>query len=158
MAESAANALRFGRRVRPDTAGESVSSIVPGRSSEQHPQRAVFQVRPPKAIATLLRPRTSALRETVGSMAQSKLAQSNAFAQQPLDLGFMRAGILMPDALAGDVAGKFVQSQRDGQPLLAGHAPVKFDLLLECSLGVHVFSPEQGSRRGGTGRANRREN
>jgi hypothetical protein len=46
-------------------------------------------------------------------------------------------GMLAADAFAGDVAGQFMQVQRDGEALFAGHRAVTFDLGDECLLRIH---------------------
>lgn len=55
----------------------------------------------------------------------------------PLHLGYIGIGMLLPDAFARYVTGQLMQFQCDGQALLAGHAPVAFDLFVECALRIH---------------------
>jgi tRNA(Leu) C34 or U34 (ribose-2'-O)-methylase TrmL len=45
---------------------------------------------------------------------------------------------LCSDALARDVASQLVQAQGDRQPLLAGHAPIRFELTLKRGCGIHA--------------------
>jgi hypothetical protein len=56
--------------------------------------------------------------------------QSQPLAEQTLYLCFIGLWILVTDALASQIARKFVQFERERQALLAGHPLVSPDLLL----------------------------
>ncbi len=47
--------------------------------------------------------------------------------------------MLPPDAQARHLASQFVQPQGDGNPLLASHPTVEFELELLCGLGPHLI-------------------
>ena len=57
-------------------------------------------------------------------------------------LDFRRGGLgmLAADAFTGDVAGQFMQLQRDGETLFAGHGSITFDLCGECLLRIHAVT------------------
>ena len=60
--------------------------------------------------------------------------------KQSLNFGFIRVWKLPPDVRPRDVAGHFMQIQRNLQPLFTGHLAIAFNLLVQCRFRSHAFS------------------
>lgn len=54
------------------------------------------------------------------------------------NFGVGGGGVLVADAVAGNVAGEFVEAEGYGEALFAGHGAIHFDLFGECLVGVHA--------------------
>ena len=57
--------------------------------------------------------------------------------KQTFNFGDANFWILAADAFARDVAGHFMQVERDAQPLFAGHLAIAFDLFVQCRCRIH---------------------
>jgi hypothetical protein len=64
-------------------------------------------------------------------------SELNAMTQEAFHFVRISSGMLATDSLTSHFAGQFVQFQRDGQPLFAGHLAIAFNLFLRRGRRCH---------------------